>query len=376
MNAKSQTSPLAMDDAIYLFPKNPVSYNMNTIQENRFRAPSGKDFCRSMRFAQMLSGLTQKDLVQHSTGKLGLGEQQCIPLKITQSDHEVDIVLLSPHPSLFEFSLISPDGQVFKARELDKGIGLVYSEKQHAACFRMDTRTFSEASGVHTVGAWLVSLCFDDSRLNAPLTQRNQRRLLRFLNMKQFKAEFGLMVQARSELDLSTYVRQECNGEASRIDLGIVTQNVSELADCDIQVSAEWCSPCGTLKRVLLGDDDGRHFHVLVNTQEAGVHSFRITVEYWREDRLVAMRERLVGTSVELQSSLNGHSLDLITGNVHGAGISMVDFMEVIEQQGLEELIEVLSCSLTDWDYKRETLNHLRQIASGDPRFQRGVMAG
>jgi len=354
------------DGDVLSFSSPSISYSMKHFEDKRYHTPIGKDFFRSLRFSQMMSGITQKNLVQHSAGKLGLGEQTRIPFIVSSHDREADVLLLSPHPSLFDFYLISPDGREFRPEELPRDCGLYFAERRYGLCFRMDLVRWADRMGITAEGQWLAVMRFDRSKMQEPRTQRNRKRLMQFLDMRRFKAEFGLMVQVRSSLQMSTFVRQTREETGKVIHLGVLLSDTPGLEDCSMQVSAELCAPGAVLKRIaFLPGKDGVHEARWV-VLAPGIHSFRITVEFLRDGKLVAMRECLVGTSVEVSEGGGMLPFRMLQGNLHGAGFSMTDFMELIHQYGLEEMISLMDSDLKQWDFEKEAL----PPSTREPRLQ------
>lgn len=289
-------------------------------QDNRFRLQKY--------FLQILSDVSNADVVLDPDGELAQDQVHRIPFKLTEADAGVDVILLTPNSHIVDFRLQTPGGLLLEPWRAQAESGMHYVRSDGVTYYRLVLPAQLQANRFDQRGTWHALLRLgkprmeptpgnsqrvDRSILHNPLFTRRHEEGSRRRQLEAARAEdleryelagipnrnwtagtehyredailseargtlpYSLIVHAYSSLSLSANLNQSGYEPGDKIELEVsVTQSGIPVAEGSVDVWAEIGKPDGSKSVLSLKALGEGRFGASTLTSLSGSYEFRV----------------------------------------------------------------------------------------------------
>jgi subtilisin family serine protease len=155
-------------------------------------------------FLQILAGVTNADIVVDPEGYLAPGQKLRIPFRLTETDYQCDVILLSLAPYLFKFFLETPDGKTIDPGIASSNPSVSFITYNNEAFYRMNI----PVSGIGArEGIWNAVLMVDESYYKRYSEKIGKDSEL-YQNLFAHGIRYNLSVHSSSNLNLRANLYQ------------------------------------------------------------------------------------------------------------------------------------------------------------------------
>jgi len=290
-------------------------------------------------FLAILSGISDAEVVLDPDGQLLPGRVERVPFRLIRGDAGVDVILLTPYPSLVDFRLLTPSGQLIEPWMAASEPGLRYVQSSDVSYYRLVLPRPFQANRVDQEGTWHALLTLGaprdersmDSRTgtDASVLQRDvppvrtdlSRRLQAsadsaarsrtvdamnrqgattgiFVAPSRSVLPFSLVVHTYSNVSLQASAEQNTFEPGAAVALAATLSRSGMPLSMGAQVWSEVTRPDGTEATVTFVEAEAGRFTASYVTSGPGIYRFRVRARGTSERGEAFTRERTLTIGV------------------------------------------------------------------------------
>ena len=231
-------------------------------------------FQLSKYFLQILAGVKNSDIVVDPESRLLPGQEHRIPFYLNEADIVSEVILLTPAPSVFQFALKAPNGEMVTPGGAGAIPGLNFYTANNAAFYRMTLPVPIGAAGAGA-GEWNVVLTMDKAYFKRYLAS-----LEKFPELQKSVATHGvryaLTVHAYSSLRLRASLSQNSFEPGGTLALRVVLTEHGLPLGTSAKVTAELTRPDNTATLLTLAETEPGIFGTSISAMLSGCYRFRV----------------------------------------------------------------------------------------------------
>jgi hypothetical protein len=238
-------------------------------------------------YLQILTGVTNDQVVIDPDGWLPLGSERSIPFNLNEGDQSVDTIVLTPFPDLLRVRLRTPSGEI-----LDKSHPSLKWTRAYEIGFFRFTLPVPGAFSKEGAGGWAILLGW----------QKDWKQRWKKINKKELFAgtaatnsvRYKAMVHARSEVGMATAVAQNSRTPGARVTMrvrltqyesvpieGANVRAVIELPDKSVMALSLNEISAGVYENKFLAELYGS-YPMRISAEGYSLRGFPFTREAWR----------------------------------------------------------------------------------------------
>ena len=241
-------------------------------------------------YLQILTGVTNDQVVLDPGGWLPFGGAEAIPFSLNEADHSVDAIVLSVYPQLIRVRLRSPSGQIFD--QTHPSMRWTFGVRMG---FYRFTLPLPGAWAEEGPGRWEILL---DWKRNAGRTwERVSRKNALVAGVSRKAIQFQALVHARSDLEMAATVEQDRNTPGARVSVRVRLTQYASIAVDGAKVLTSARFPDGAGHDLWLTELGDGAYEASFVASIAGVYVIRIRAE-GRTLRNFAFTREAVRTAV------------------------------------------------------------------------------
>ena len=254
-------------------------------------------------YQQILAGVTNNDIIVDPDGRIKPGQEHEIPFRISETDITGDVLLMSLAPDVFEYSLITPSGEIIDPGVAAANSGIDLGGGQQVRFYRIQFPVVMGGTGDHE-GVWRAVLKINRRRLEKYfdwLKQHSEsddykdieRRIVEIANHGM---RYSVMSRTWSNLNMSVSSSQTSFEPGAMMTLRVRLTEYSVPVENRANVVAEVTAPDGVLSVLQFHETHPGTFEAETDLMHHGVTSFRI----------MAKGKTLLGTPFTREQTLTG----------------------------------------------------------------------
>jgi hypothetical protein len=250
-------------------------------------------------FLQILSGVTNDDVVLDPNGYIGPGQTVHIPFHLNETDIQCTAILMWDYP-VIDFMIETPSGALIDMASA-AGLGITAKLSDSSGLYRF---TLPVALGAgEQVGQWHVVLKINEDKYKK-YTQKDDKRNFHGNSLAKNGARYSVQINTRSNLKMTVRVDQSDFTPGSVVKLKTVLTEygipIAHRAACVAEVT----SPDGSRFDVPMTELVAGEFEAAFNTSLVGIYVIRFVVNgatlrgktFTREQTRNAIAQRQKGT--------------------------------------------------------------------------------
>lgn len=219
-------------------------------------------------YLQILTGVTNDQVVLDPDGWLAYGGKEVIPFELNEADQLVDAIVLTPYPDLIRARLRTPAGQW-----LDAGHPAVqWSTHRHAGFFRF-ALPVPGIVGSEGPGRW--ELWLEWGRKPPPATDKRNTNPA----VGRHGVRYTVLVHARSDLEMTTTLAQTARTPGARVTVRACLHQYQSIPVEGAQAQAVIVAPDGGTTRLTLTAQGDGVYQAAFNAPLPGVYRVRVSAQ-------------------------------------------------------------------------------------------------
>lgn len=221
-------------------------------------------------YLQILTGVTNDQVVLDPGGWLPFGGAETIPFYLNEADASVDAIVLTSFPQLLRIRLRAPSGQIFDQSHPS----MTYAQREGIAYYRF-AQPIPGPYSFEGPGRWELLLDWK----KAPTRELLKRLQSSAVGWSEKSVRFDVLVHARSDLEMATTVSQNRFSPGATITARVrLTQYQSVPVD-SAKVITRVTFPDGATPVLQLTPKGDGVFETQFTAPLAGLYRMRITAE-------------------------------------------------------------------------------------------------
>jgi hypothetical protein len=224
-------------------------------------------------FLQIQAGVSNADVVLDPEGILLPGAPQAIPVRLTEEDMAVDVVLLTPYPQYVDFRFCSPTMKIITPATQATQPGVEYVQSRNMAFYRVLLPAELQEGRFDQAGTWQVLLQIGRPggrpTLDATLAVGVSRQAVRGL-------PYSVVVHSYSNISLRALAQQTSYQPGAVVNLSAFVSGSGMPITSGVSVWAEVAGPSGNTFGVTLAPEADLSFGGHFGANVAGVYRIRV----------------------------------------------------------------------------------------------------
>jgi murein tripeptide amidase MpaA len=234
-------------------------------------------FQLSKYFLQILAGVKNSDIVVDPESRLLPGQEHRIPFYLNEADITSEVVLLSPAPSVFQFDLKAPNGEVVTPAVAAATAGIDFYSANNSSFYRMTLPVPVGAAGAGA-GEWNAILKIDKVYFKRYLASLEKfPELLK--SVVTHGVRYALTVQAYSSLRLRASLSQNSFAPGVTLTLRAVLTEHGLPLETGAKVTADLTRPDNTATLLTLAETEPGIFETSLAAMLSGCYRFRVRAQ-------------------------------------------------------------------------------------------------
>lgn len=224
-------------------------------------------------FLQILSGVTNNQIVVDPDSYLAPGDTVRVPFSITDADTSMDVILLSQYRRLIDFSVEAPTGDIIDPASVSSLVGSEFVAGTSLDAYRLTLPAVWQTHGAHR-GVWNAVVRLGDIRrpgLAAQLRDAPQHRAADLAH----GIPVSITVQAESSLTMSAHATPRSAEPSTTIDHDVRLRQLDIPLDTTCSVELEATDPNGVTTSQSLPLTAPGAFAAMTSAPIGGVYTFR-----------------------------------------------------------------------------------------------------
>jgi len=235
---------------------------------------SSEQFRLAKYYLQILSGVTNSQIVVDPDGYIGPNEVIRVPFDLTEADYSTDVILLSPYRKILDFQVETPLGEVIDPSVVGGLVDSAFVAGVSLDAYRLSLPVISTSSSAHA-GRWYARLEVGQAQPGmAPgdyvRGSDNQQG-----HVLAHGVPFSVTVQAQSSLTMTADASPRRATPATTIDHRVTLAQLDIPLDTGGTVVVEATDPMGSTATISLVETGTGIFTGTTDAPTAGVYTFR-----------------------------------------------------------------------------------------------------
>jgi len=285
-------------------------------------------------YLQILSGVTNSQIVVDPDGHIGPNEVIRVPFDLTEADFATDVILLSPYRKVLDFTVETPLGEVIDPSVVGGLVDSAFVAGVSLDAYRLSLPVISTASSAHA-GRWYA-------RLELGRGQPGMAPAVYVRGADNQKGQtlahgvpFSVTVQAQSSLTMTADASALRATPATTIDHRVTLAQLGIPLDTGCTVVVEATDPTGSNATISLVETDTGIFTGTTDAPIAGVYTFRYVGRGRSFAGVAFMREQVRTVGVWVGGD------DQPPGEESGGGGCCTDVIScLLEDRGIQRLLK------------------------------------
>ena len=223
-------------------------------------------------FLQVLAGVTNASIVVDPDGAALPGVVHRIPFLLTETDINVDVILLSPAPWAFKFMLEAPDGSLIDQGMIPGIPDAVFSTGDQMHFYRMNLPVPVGRGGREGIWHAVLSVNADDYKEYLSTLRKNQRAL----RTAAHGVPYSVSAHTQSDLHLRGSVLQDSMEPGATLTIRAVLTEYGLPVERRASVQATLERPDGTRTLLLLSEIEAGVFETTTAATLAGIYRIQL----------------------------------------------------------------------------------------------------
>lgn len=283
---------------------NPSALNSLTNETGGYMLLTGAlgddDFFRLAKYyLQILAGVTNEDIILDPEGWISLDQTHRIPFQLSETDITVDVILLSLYPSLIDFLIETPSGQIINPEVASTNPIILYSTSKNVSYYRITLPLPSENTEDRE-GIWYAILKFKKINKQKVTFKKNFYILHQSaeIHIPIHGVRYNLSVHTYSNLRLQTTQFQDSYELGSNLTIRSQLTEYGLAIAGRAKVQAKQKNPDGSRALLDLDEIQPGVFETSIVARMAGVYQFNILATGNTFQGCPFTRERIVTAAV------------------------------------------------------------------------------
>lgn len=221
-------------------------------------------------YLQILTGVTNDQVVLDPGGWLPFGGAEAIPFYLNEADASVDAIVLTSFPQLLRIRLRAPSGQIFDQSHPS----MTYAQRDGIAYYRY-AQPVPGPFSFEGPGKWELLLDWK----KAPSREILKRMQSSAVGWSQQSVRFDILVHARSDLEMATSVSQDRFTPGASVTARVRLTQYQSIPIDSARVVAHVRFPDGATPALQLAPQGDGVFETRFAAPLAGIYTIRITAE-------------------------------------------------------------------------------------------------
>lgn len=235
-------------------------------------------------YQQILAGVTNNEIVVDPEGALKPGQKHVIPFSLAETDITGDVILLSPLPTLFKFTLIAPSGEVIDPAIASANPAVDLGGGAQVRFYRMTLPVVVGGPGNHD-GTWQAVLEIDRERWDKYFRRYDDVATSSAVGgqstdlLKQMLTHgirYSLMCRSWSNLRMSVKANQTSNEPGAIQTLRARLTEYGVPVENRANVTATVEAPDGSSSVLAFSEVDPGHFEAEMLLSQTGIYRYRV----------------------------------------------------------------------------------------------------
>ena len=233
------------------------------------------DFFRLTKYyLQILAGVTNADIVLDPDGRLKPGQQHRIPFYLNETDIGSDVILLSPIPSIFNFELETPAGDIINPGIATGTPGISFYTGNSVGFYRMTLPVPIGGSQAAT-GTWHAVISLRQRYYTSYLSSLDNYPKM-FQDVLAHGVRYSLSVHSYSNLRMTARLVQNSYEPGANMMLRAILTEYGLPIEDRASVRAELVRPDETQTTVILSEIEPGIFEAGIHATIPGIYRFRV----------------------------------------------------------------------------------------------------
>lgn len=261
----NQLNPIALSKLV----KNTGGYLMMTGP-----LTASEQFRLAKYYLQILSGVTNNQIVVDPDGYIGVNDVVRIPFDLTEADTSTDVILLSPYRKVIDFQVETPAGDLIDAASVGALVDATFVPGVSLDAYRLSLPAIWPTHSAQA-GRWHARL--EIGKPQSPVTVAAHLRESDFDRREVYAhgLPFSVSVHAQSSLSMSVGVVARQASPSTVIDHRASLRQLDIPLDTQCTVTLEAIDPAGGIRAVPMQRTGAGDFAVETDATVAGVYVFR-----------------------------------------------------------------------------------------------------
>lgn len=223
-------------------------------------------------YLQILTGVTNTDIVLDPEGSLLPGNTHRIPFQLNETDIYTDVILLTPAPDVIQFFVETPDGQIIDPSMATTTPGILYVPGTQNSYYRISLPALVNGTASRE-GIWHAVLRTDEKRFRRYLASLDNYPEL-FKSVLAHGIRYSLNVHAYSNLRMRSRVDQDSMEPGATLTLTVNLTEYGLPIDGRAGVRANLERPDKSKTVLALAEIEPGVFQTTITATQAGVYTF------------------------------------------------------------------------------------------------------
>lgn len=229
-------------------------------------------------YLQILSGVTNSQIVVDPDGYIAPKEVVRVPFNLTEADTSTDVILLSPLRRYIDFRVETPAGDLIDASTVASLVDSTFVAGASLDAYRLSLPAIWPSHSAHA-GTWYAHLEIGGSRTNPTLSSYYREAEVDRSQIVAHGVPFSVSVQARSSLTMTAEAAARRPVPATDIDHRVTLRQLDIPLDTRCSVIVEATDPAGVTSIVNLVETGAGEFAATTHAAAAGVYTFHYVAQ-------------------------------------------------------------------------------------------------
>jgi hypothetical protein len=223
-------------------------------------------------YLQILTGVTNDQVVLDPNGWLAYGESTAIPFYLNEADITSDVILMAVYPQLLRMRLRSPSGQIFD--QTHPSMKLTAANRMNFYRFALPVPGEWSEEGP---GRWEVLL--DWKSRGKPQWEKLSRQRAAVAGVSRKAMQYSVLVHARSDLEMTATLAQDRHTPGATVTIIARLAQYQSVPVEHARVVARLRSPDGGSATIALSSAGEGTYQATFTAPIPGIYTARIVAE-------------------------------------------------------------------------------------------------
>ncbi len=300
-------------------------------------------------FLQILAGITNAQIAADPRGVLDITAEHRLPFWICESDYGMDLIVLSPYPSVIDFQLETPDGSRITPASGPSGANSQFVLSRYASYYRCALPVLPANSDGSHIGLWHAVLKLGRPPVGFTSYGRQKESYAAYYDPKRAVLPYEFLAHTYSSLTFSAHLAQASYEVSALVQITASVLEYDTPLEGRARAWAEIRRPDGVTDLIALVPDSGGKFTASYVLQLPGVFNVRVRARgetmrgrpFEREQTLTAVA--VPGGDIWSPNDPKTNDLCELLYCLKEKGIISGDFVQRLKEIGID-LPALLKC--------------------------------